>query len=792
MATLESLRKSLPELSGLDDENAARLLHRRYYSDMPFEDMAKAVGYAPKAEADERGDFGRGLGQAIQQLPQLGYGVVAGAGALIEDTFGEGGVGTGLKKFGAKGYQDWGEKIAATSKQSDSLSWSLDQAENGDFGALVDWLQYGLGYAGGQALQMVATGLGGGALAKAGASTVAKETAKGLVAKEASRIAATEAGRKLASEELVRLATANVTAKIGQIGQQAALGAAAFGMEGGEIFGDLVSGAEKEGRKLTADELAKAFGATLGAGALEFVGDKLGLDLILGKSAAVNGLQQAAGATGRAGRAAVGALAATPIEAGTEYFQTGLENYGKGKEQALVPWAQSEESRSEAFDAAGLGAIGGGGAGLIGGAFSSPTQPPTQPPGVPPAVAPAPSASDQAMADLTRAATADDAINAAMRAVDVPLVSEEQLGRLIDAGQSELKDIATSVKFGSASRQPTPDTPAATARMEEQAALQAMAAVGEDQAPMEFGDRVEALRERLADPAVQEGLAQTGMLDKVVEYAAIADRPDLPIPDATRVQLLTMAEGLVERAAPRAQVEASQAPAVPQVAQEGDLLTADGYPYGTRAAAQVRANRDGGEVVPVDGGFVVRQTVRVPDATGSQTGDLGADGVGPAGPGGGGDLGGAGLDGQLPAGGGRPDAGGIASAAAGPGPVEGQALGDGARGAPALDQDPLFEQARDLVTRTGQATPSAIQREFGVGFNRAARMLESMEGMGVVSAMDNKGQRQVLQPRIDPAGLTTRPLDAPPQTAQPNPVREVVELRKREAVLRDLLACVSS
>ena len=55
---------------------------------------------------------------------------------------------------------------------------------------------------------------------------------------------------------------------------------------------------------------------------------------------------------------------------------------------------------------------------------------------------------------------------------------------------------------------------------------------------------------------------------------------------------------------------AAQAPKSP----EGFLLTADGFPYGSRVGAQARANKEGGEVVRVEGGFAVKVAGAAPVA----------------------------------------------------------------------------------------------------------------------------------------------------------------------------------
>jgi len=62
------------------------------------------------------------------------------------------------------------------------------------------------------------------------------------------------------------------------------------------------------------------------------------------------------------------------------------------------------------------------------------------------------------------------------------------------------------------------------------------------------------------------------------------------------------------------------------------------------------------------------------------------------------------------------------------------------------EMDPLYDEAVKIVTDTGKASISYVQRRLKVGYNRAARMIEDMEAAGVVSAMQSNGQREVLAP----------------------------------------------
>ena len=60
------------------------------------------------------------------------------------------------------------------------------------------------------------------------------------------------------------------------------------------------------------------------------------------------------------------------------------------------------------------------------------------------------------------------------------------------------------------------------------------------------------------------------------------------------------------------------------------------------------------------------------------------------------------------------------------------------------DYDPLYDQAVALVAEKGQASTSMVQRVFRIGYNRAARILETMEREGVVGPADGAKPRRVL------------------------------------------------
>ena len=62
------------------------------------------------------------------------------------------------------------------------------------------------------------------------------------------------------------------------------------------------------------------------------------------------------------------------------------------------------------------------------------------------------------------------------------------------------------------------------------------------------------------------------------------------------------------------------------------------------------------------------------------------------------------------------------------------------------EDDSLYDEAVAFVTETRKASISSVQRKLRIGYNRAARMIETMEASGVVSSMGSNGQREVLAP----------------------------------------------
>ena len=62
------------------------------------------------------------------------------------------------------------------------------------------------------------------------------------------------------------------------------------------------------------------------------------------------------------------------------------------------------------------------------------------------------------------------------------------------------------------------------------------------------------------------------------------------------------------------------------------------------------------------------------------------------------------------------------------------------------ESDPLYDEAVAIVLKHKRASISLVQRHLRIGYNRAARLLETMEQSGVVSPMQSNGNRDILVP----------------------------------------------
>ena len=65
------------------------------------------------------------------------------------------------------------------------------------------------------------------------------------------------------------------------------------------------------------------------------------------------------------------------------------------------------------------------------------------------------------------------------------------------------------------------------------------------------------------------------------------------------------------------------------------------------------------------------------------------------------------------------------------------------------EQDPLYDKAVQIIIETRKASISGVQRRLKIGYNRAARMVESMEASGLVGPLESNGSREILIPEVN-------------------------------------------
>ena len=60
------------------------------------------------------------------------------------------------------------------------------------------------------------------------------------------------------------------------------------------------------------------------------------------------------------------------------------------------------------------------------------------------------------------------------------------------------------------------------------------------------------------------------------------------------------------------------------------------------------------------------------------------------------------------------------------------------------EKDELYEQALEIIRSEGKASTSFLQRKLQIGYNRAARIMETMEKEGIVGQANHVGKREIL------------------------------------------------
>jgi C-terminal domain on Strawberry notch homologue/ddrB-like ParB superfamily domain len=285
----------------------------------------------------------RGGEVALRQTIPIVKGMIALGGATAERFFGQGGVSTDVKNWGYNGYKEGMAGAEALHQDNDEVTTAWAKAKDGDVGAMVDWMTYGLGYLGGQLTETVAMSIIGGitgSAAEPGLGTLAG-VGTGAVAKGMLREAAGKLVGKMIAKEIeetavktgVKISSEQAIKQIAKgAGSTALIGANAFTQELGTIYPTLVDEKKKSGQEITGTDLARVWATGIVAGGMESLSDKLGLEVLFhGQFPLIpqkfkNIAKDSKAIAGLLGFGWTGAL-----EGGTEFGQTWLERLGAGQ-----------------------------------------------------------------------------------------------------------------------------------------------------------------------------------------------------------------------------------------------------------------------------------------------------------------------------------------------------------------------------------------------------------------------------------------------------------------------------
>jgi hypothetical protein len=337
MPSIADLRAKLPELNGLDDNQALDAIHQAYYPGVDKALLAGKLGVklqAPTAKG-EQGDFSRGFEKAMLQVPQTAGGALALAGDMVGAD--------GVRDYGLNVYQRNADKIAAISKPTDSLSAVMEDAPDT---SAADWIQNAAGYTAGQALQAVATGGVGGFIGK----QLALRGIKGVA-------------ERAAASQLAKQVAGRVAQRGAMIGAASGMGASNLMQEAGSIYPEALAQAAQDGRELDTGDKARVLGSAVAAAAVD-----TGMDTLMAGRLLHGGRRVLTDSAGKVMRDAAGAPlvegmaraarreipGAMAREAVTEGIQTGIERAGARQDLS------SADAIRDYVDSMGVGAVGGG------------------------------------------------------------------------------------------------------------------------------------------------------------------------------------------------------------------------------------------------------------------------------------------------------------------------------------------------------------------------------------------------------------------------------------------------
>jgi hypothetical protein len=430
MSDLNAVRKKLPALAALDDDQLVDALHELYYPQMDKGELANRLGYKPPEKPVEQaglfrsaGDVGIKLAQGVVDLGQS----VVGVGDLATG----GAVGNALGKIGydPKGTNDFlGDYLSDSQKAADAKVQNAD----GFVDSIAASLQNPRSIIGSIAESAPGMLLGmGGSAALAGRIGVkaALATGEGQAAAAAARAAGKSAAEAAAAAMETGAGKAAAQQAIDAAGTR--LLAAGSGIEGAQSAGQIADQAREAGRSY-GDYALPSVAAGLGTAAIG-----LGAGKLMG-DAATNI------ATGSASTAVKGGLAK---RIGKEFLSEGVleEMPQSAQEQVWTNMANGDPLDKGVGNAAGTGLITGGvmGAGLGGfqdheGAHAAPTPAPVQLPNTGP-LSQAANAGQAAQAAKQAAAAAQQA--AATPAAPTAPATPAQLP--LDAVEARLNELRT-------------------------------------------------------------------------------------------------------------------------------------------------------------------------------------------------------------------------------------------------------------------------------------------------------------------------------------------------------------
>ena len=245
----------------------------------------------------------RGAEESVKGTANLiGVGLPAALGAMAEAVVGEGGFATKFKEAAVRQFVENEQSINRFARPEDSFLHSLDQAKEGDYGAFLNWIGHGTGYVTSQlASILIPGGIVAGGVRLVGKKALAK-VLSGVIEKQALKLAEEsfmKAGLKATTQQIAERAgqeafMKQATSTVAKaVGDRAGMASMSFGLEGGEIMGDLAKQSVDENRTLTFGEIGQGLTASALAGVVEYAETALGIKALkgsLGKKIGANGI----------------------------------------------------------------------------------------------------------------------------------------------------------------------------------------------------------------------------------------------------------------------------------------------------------------------------------------------------------------------------------------------------------------------------------------------------------------------------------------------------------------------